>query len=705
MPSTPVASRLRQLGLALILCGSALLAQAAAPDSTATAAQVNGTTITRAELDELVTTAPAALAAAGQPAMVQMAAVNELISQQLLKQAALRAGLNTQAATQIQLARARRQVLGQAYLQAQVASVPQPTQPQIDQFITSHPKLFGERLTYHFTRATLDASADWPLSRLESELASHKNLPALQNFFLRNQLQLRTESLWLGSEQIAPEQLKALGAMRNGQLKWVTEPGNSQPILLARDEAYPDAKDPAAIRGAIARGMWLESMDAARRAHIDQLRRQAVVITSPPSPPDATLLAATVNNEAITQAQLSQALAPDAAQLGSAGAHKQALRQKMLGTLIEEALLAQQALAQGLERQPAVAAQLKRIETSLLISRYLALEMARLPAPPLSQVNAVVAQQSELFAKRKVYRFSEYIIQQSVTAQQARVQAALDAWTTPQDFEKTLATQGWTYGVNHLWRGPEQLNPQYRKALADLPAGGHTLLPDPAGKALLVLHKTADYPDPVGADEAQRIATQLLVSATQSAATQALLTRLRSEARVALAPDLLAAQQQLMAPVFRLDALSNQQLKAWVLASLQLMLLVLLPAALFWFYQTTRARLEFSLWRDAPTRRLDRWIEASYAAPFLWLLTLATGAATVLLALPIRKDIKLHALPQDALLIAAGLGLGSAVTALALYALLLRRPDAKAAGAKRWRPLGGVMLVQLLLTLSALYVV
>lgn len=703
MSAQSTASRLLRVAAALFLSGTALWAHAAAPDAGTTAAQVNGTSISRAELDQLVATALATVAAGTNAPGLQLAAVDQLIAQQLFTQSALRAGLNTQAATRLQVARARRQVLGEAYLRRQLVNVAQPTAQQIDQFIAKNPKLFGERLTYHYTRATLDTPDDWSLERLQGELQIHKDLVSLQVFFQRNKLPLRTESLWLGSEQIAPDQLKTLEAMPNGQLKWLPVVDAGKSILLLRHQAYPDAKDPALMRGAIARGMWLEAVDTARREHLVQLRQRASVVITPAGQAGASVLAARVNADEISLAELSQAINPDAADAPLASISAPAVRQKVLDTLIDEALLAQQALALGLERQPAVAEQLKQVESSILINRFLALEMAKLPTPPLIQVNYVVGQQSELFAKRKVYRFSEFIINQAASERLAKAQQALTALADPKAIEGVLTQLGWSYGVNHLWRGPDQLNPQYRKELAGLAVGKSAVLAAPGGKALVVLYKSAEFPDPIGTDEAQAIARQLLVNANQAEATQALLTRLRSEARVALAPDLMAAQQQLMAPAFRLQALTTQQQQTWLLATLQVMALVLLPATLFWFYRTSRGRVEFAIWRDAPSRWLDRWNEASHAAPFFGALSLTAGALTLLLALPLGGLLKRQALPPDGLVIAGGVGVGLVSTVLVLFWLHSRQAQARAGDANRWLPLGAVLLLQALLTLVAIY--
>jgi len=704
MPAKPFAFCLARLGLALIAGSLALCANATAPNPGTVAAQVNGTAITRAELDQLVASAPAPAAADGNPAALQLAGINQLITRQLLTQSALRAGLDQQTTTRLQLARARRQALGQAYLQRQLNQVAQPTAQQVDQFIASHPKLFGERLTYHFTRATLGATDDWPLHRLQRELPAGKDLPALQSFFQRIKLPLRTESLWLGAEQIAPQQLTLLEGMGNGQLQWLpVEDGTGQPLLLVRHAAYPDPKDPARIRGAIGRGLWLEAVDTARRHHLTRLRLQASLVMAPPAQADASQPAAQVNGETITLAELNLALNPQAEAGAAHPASTPSQRQRVLDTLVDEALLAQQAVALGLHQQPELASQLKLIETSLVANRYLSQALAKLPTPPMRQVNFVISQQADLFASRKVYRFSEFIIRQPASTHLAQAQSALAALTSQQELQDALDKLGWSYGVNHLWRGPEQLNPLYRQTLANLATGEHRVFAAPDGQSLLVLHKADVYPDPIGADEAERIARGLVQNATQTEATQALLTRLRSEARVALAPDLLAAQQQLVAPAFRLDSLSPPQRTSWALATLQVMLLVLLLAAMLWFYRTSRDRVEFAIWRDRPTRWLDRWREASYTTPYFLGLSLAAGAATLALALPIWVNIRQNTLPKESLVIALGLGVGLVMAALALYRLHARQAQARAADANRWLPLGTVTLAQVLLTLGVTY--
>ena len=246
-----------------------LLAACAPPPGEQAAARVNGITILQDEVDLVRTFGGEQAQDMPARRLVEALIVKELLAQQFLRTARGSAEVAESA-----LSVARRELLAQRYVAALVGDIAPPDAEQVRAFYRAHPGQFAKRRA--FVLRTLEIRA--PPAR-EPELRDRVRAAASLDQLVK---WLRTAGLrftWSESEhtsdQLAPDSLAQLAAMRNSEVTVQTTPDGVRVIQLIGSR--PATLDEPAARPLIERRLWARMRAAALDAEVKRLSGLAAI--------------------------------------------------------------------------------------------------------------------------------------------------------------------------------------------------------------------------------------------------------------------------------------------------------------------------------------------------------------------------------------------------------------------------------------------
>lgn len=196
---------------ALVLAGLAALLLGCKPEPKTAAVQVvarvNGDEITVHQL-EFVLSDPATR-------LDRQQALDQLVDQQLLVQAAREARLDRDPRVMLAIDQARRQILAQAQVDRLLAGAAGPQQTERD-YYDQHPELFADRRLYQLRMFVVPAGAlDTPLKQALDEARTPQQVRAA---LLRRQVVFEDSEVERAAEQLPPEVLTRLTGMQRGDV-------------------------------------------------------------------------------------------------------------------------------------------------------------------------------------------------------------------------------------------------------------------------------------------------------------------------------------------------------------------------------------------------------------------------------------------------------------------------------------------------------
>jgi EpsD family peptidyl-prolyl cis-trans isomerase len=162
---------LSRLPAALMLCGVVALSACGkstkAPNADGSnagsqvIARVNGEEVTVHQLNAELANIPQA----GQDQKdIQKEVLRAIVFRTMLRQEAVKAGLDKNQQLQLLIDGAKDKILADAYISSQTGSTPPPTSTEVNEYIASNPLQFGERRIYQFQRLTM------PVDKYSNEL-------------------------------------------------------------------------------------------------------------------------------------------------------------------------------------------------------------------------------------------------------------------------------------------------------------------------------------------------------------------------------------------------------------------------------------------------------------------------------------------------------------------------------------------------------
>ncbi len=241
-----------------------------------------------------------------------------------------------------------------------------------------------------------------------------------------------------------------------------------------------------------------------------------------------TQVVAKVNDSEISVHQLNLAMNSVPANLPPERLH--AAAQQTLDKLVDQELLAQQALADKLDRDAKVVQLLEADRQQILARAYLDHTSQQTSAPARQEIDAFYDQHPELFAKRRIYRLQQ--LQLTGPIEPAKLQAIIQGSKNMADVAKGLADA--KVGVNETTTttAPEQMALRLATEFASLKVGNIVSLPAANGP-LAVAQILAAQEQPISREQSQAAIEHFLTNERRNANVQSTLKSLHDKAKIA----------------------------------------------------------------------------------------------------------------------------------------------------------------------------
>lgn len=237
-------------------------------------------------------------------------------------------------------------------------------------------------------------------------------------------------------------------------------------------------------------------------------------------------VAARVNGTEVTVGQLNHALQrisnldPEQSKAASL---------QVVRTLVDQEVIAQKAVADKLDRDPAVAEALEAARRKVLADAYMSRKLGEPAAPTEAEITEYFDKHPELFAKRKIYRLQELSIQAPQDKHEA-IQAKLKASKSVNDFAGWLKAENYPVKAAQGIKAAEQLPLEMLPKLAQVPAGQAMVVNVPEG--LLVIIVAGAQTQPVTLEQAKPAIARALQAQARQKAAKAELDALKAAAKI-----------------------------------------------------------------------------------------------------------------------------------------------------------------------------
>ena len=237
-------------------------------------------------------------------------------------------------------------------------------------------------------------------------------------------------------------------------------------------------------------------------------------------------VAARVNGTAVTVGQVNHALQRIA---NLDPEQSKAAPLQMARTLVDQEVIAQKAVADKLDRDPAVAEALEAARRKVLADAYMSRKLGDPVAPTDTEITEYFDKHPELFAQRKIYRLQELSIQAPQDKHEA-IQAKLKASKSMNDFAAWLKAENYPVKAAQGIKAAEQLPLDMLPKLAQVPAGQAMVVNVPEG--LLVIIVAGAQSQPVTLEQAKPAIARALQAQARQKAAKAELDALKAAAKI-----------------------------------------------------------------------------------------------------------------------------------------------------------------------------
>jgi len=178
------------------------------------AARVNGVGISIDAVKAAVAeVAPSAL---GTTQEQERLALEGLIAQRVLVNAALDEAVDQEPAIRGALEAARLKILAKAYVDRHVATVPPPSPEAIRGYFDEHPELFAERRLYRLQELAIEASPE-QIAQIARQYETIMTLNDMVTWLDANRLRYSTNAAVKAAEDLASDLLPVVARMKDGQ--------------------------------------------------------------------------------------------------------------------------------------------------------------------------------------------------------------------------------------------------------------------------------------------------------------------------------------------------------------------------------------------------------------------------------------------------------------------------------------------------------
>lgn len=197
-----------------------------------------------------------------------------LVDQELFLQQAVEAKLDRDPKVMQAVENAKREILAQAYMEQQLASIKSPEPTAMDKFYGEHPELFEKRRIYRMQELVITAGRD-KLAEIESGAKAAGDFNKIAAWLKDNNYKFNVSANVRSAEQLPMELLPRLHTMKDGQMLIVPTQGTINIVLLAASQEQPIDKEKAAPM--IEKFLVTQARNEQAKKTLDQLRAQAKI--------------------------------------------------------------------------------------------------------------------------------------------------------------------------------------------------------------------------------------------------------------------------------------------------------------------------------------------------------------------------------------------------------------------------------------------
>lgn len=212
----------------------------------------------------------AELAALPQPS--KAVAMENLVSRQLLVNAAVGKKLDQDPGVQMQIQRARDAVLSQAYIQQLLSEPPKVTDAEINDFYQQNPAKFAQRTEFQFQQLVVESdSVDDGLQKV----VQSGSWDEVSSYLLQHGVKYQRQMVWKSSAELPAELLDKIKNMQPGILFTVKEPKLT--IVAVIRNKYNDPVEISDAKDSIRRALEQKKAQESLTTHLQQLKDAAKV--------------------------------------------------------------------------------------------------------------------------------------------------------------------------------------------------------------------------------------------------------------------------------------------------------------------------------------------------------------------------------------------------------------------------------------------
>lgn len=237
--------------------------------------------------------------------------------------------------------------------------------------------------------------------------------------------------------------------------------------------------------------------------------------------------AAKVNGDEVTVHQINAELQRATGGNAPQGANTEAATKRILEGLIDQTLLVQQAKEGKLDRDPQVLQLLESARRQILAQAYIDRQAAATP-PTQDEIKAFYAKNPDLFERRRVYAFREFLFERTKFSNEIREQ--LNAAKSPSDIAKILSAADIRYRETNSTRPAEALPIEALPRIAQLNKGDTLAFTDQNLANVLMLLDYSEQSVPL--DRATPLIQQYLVNNKKREIAQAKVKELRGKGKI-----------------------------------------------------------------------------------------------------------------------------------------------------------------------------
>ena len=210
-------------------------------------------------------------------------------------------------------------------------------------------------------------------------------------------------------------------------------------------------------------------------------------------------------------------------------AQSQAASLQVVRSLVDQEVIAQKAVSDKLDSDPAVVQALDAARRQILAEAYMGRKLGATTKPTDAEVSDYFNQHPELFANRKIYRLQEISVKAPKDKHEA-IRNQLNASKTLNEFAEWLKSENFPVKAAQGVKAAEQLPLDMLPKLAQMPVGQAMVVNAPDG--LLVIVMAGAQPQPVTLEQAKSAIERLLQTQARQKAAKAELEALKSAAKI-----------------------------------------------------------------------------------------------------------------------------------------------------------------------------